>query len=372
MRITAYSWFCVASVVAVAAAWRPAPAPAKFVVPATAAVTEKPKLESSFIDPVEDAPVVHSATLAPLKDGGRVAIWFGGSKEAAVDVQLFQAIFRDGHWSKPRAIFSPIAVSQAEYRFVRRLGNAALHRDGRGRLHVFFVTCAVGGWSTSILNHATSDDDAATWSAPRQLVVSPIVNLSTLARQPGVNLQDGGFLLPVYHELAYRYPEMLRFDRHGQLMSKVRTERTYRDALQPSIVPLDADRAAIWCRNMGSNQRLIYQETADGGATWTPIEGLAQVNPDASVAVIRLKDDLFLMCHNATPRMREILSLSWSSDGKTWKELHRLEENPDLEVEFSYPTLVVEGETIDLVYTWKREAIRHVRFNRAWVQERLP
>ncbi|MFO0863869.1 MAG: sialidase family protein [Gemmataceae bacterium] len=372
MRFSPFALFGLVAAVGVATAWRPVPPPAKFVVPDSPAVTEVPKFESVLIDKVTDAPIVHSATLALLKDGGRVAIWFGGSKEAAADVQLFQAIFRGGKWTNPRPIFSPEAVSQAEYRFVRRLGNAALHRDVRGRLHIFFVTCAVGGWSTSILNHATSDDDASTWSVPRQLVVSPIVNLSTLARQPGVNLQDGGFLLPVYHELAYRFPEMLRFDKHGKLMSKVRTERIYRDALQPSIVPLDADRAAIWCRNMGPDQKLIYQETADGGTTWSPIEGLTQVNPDASVAVIRLRNDLFLMCHNATPRMREILSLSWSKDGKTWKEMHRLEEDANLEIEFSYPTLVADGETIDLVYTWKRDAIKHVRFNQAWVRERLP
>lgn len=360
------------ALIAVLLAWRPAPPRAKFVVPPLSEISEKPHLESAFIEKVPAAPVVHSATLAPLNDGGRVAVWFGGSKEAAVDVQLYQAVYRDGTWTTPKAIFSPLSVSGAEYRFVRRVGNSALHRDVRGRLHLFFVTCAVGGWSTSILNHATSDDQAATWSNPRQLVVSPLVNLSTLSRQPGINLQDGGFLLPVYHELAYRYPEMLRFDRKGVLLSKVRTEWNYSDALQPSLVPLDADRAAIWCRNMGPNQKLIYQETSDGSKTWTPIEGLSQVNPDASVAVVRLKDDLFLMCHNATPRMREVLALSWSKDGKIWKELHRLEENSDIEIEFSYPTLLVDGETIDLVYTWKRDAIKHVRFNRSWVQERLP
>ncbi|MBX9677376.1 MAG: exo-alpha-sialidase [Gemmataceae bacterium] len=372
MQLSPHIAFAIVAAMTVMLAWRPTPPPAKFVVPPTPVVAVKPQFETAFIGTVPEAPVVHSATLAPLKDGGRVAVWFGGSKEAAVDVQLYQAFYRDGAWTSPKAIFSPLSVSSAEYRFVRRIGNAALHRDVRGRLHLFFVTCAVGGWSTSILNHATSDDEAATWSNPRQFVVSPLINLSTLARQPGVNLQDGGFLLPVYHELAYRYPEMLRFDRKGQLLSKVRTEWTYRDALQPSLVPLDADRAAIWCRNMGPNQRLIYQETNDGGRTWTPIEGLAQVNPDASVAVARLKEDLFLMCHNATPRMREVLALSWSKDGKTWKEMHRLEENTDIKIEFSYPTLLVEGETIDVVYTWKRDAIKHVRFNRSWVEERLP
>lgn len=371
MPLSRADWvFALLACAATAAAWRPPPLPAKFVVPPAEEAVGKPFFESTFLADVPDAPSVHSATLAPLSDGGRVAIWFGGSKEAAVDVRLFQAIFRDGAWSAPAPIFSPESVGIAEKRQVTRLGNPALHRDVRGRLHLFFVS-AIGGWSTSCLNHAVSPDDARTWSPPRRLVVSPLLNFSTLVRQPGANLADGGFLLPAYHELAYRFPEMLRFDSRGNLLGKVRTEWNYRYGLQPSLVPLDADRAADWCRNMGVDQKLLHQTTDDGGDTWTPLEGLDAVNPDASVAVVRLREGLFLMAHNATRREREILDLSWSPDGRTWRQLRRLEEHSDVAIEFSYPTLLVDGDRIDLVYTWRREAIKHVRFNRAWVEERL-
>ena len=47
-------------------------------------------------------------------------------------------------------------------------------------------------------------------------------------------------------------------------------------------------------------------------------------------------------------------------------------EQDDKNAEFSYPSLLQARDgSIHLAYTWRRQGIRHLSFNRAWLEARL-
>jgi predicted neuraminidase len=309
-------------------------------------------------------PSAHAASIVGLANGERLAFWFAGRREGAGDVKVYRSRLAGGKWSPPSPVASPWQTTRDEMRFVRKVGNPVAVLDQSGRMHLFSVSVSLGGWATSQLNQMTSLDGGETFGPARVLVTSPFFNISTLVRAPAVQRVDGGFDLPVYHELANKFPELLRFSASGEMLAKVRLHAAER-ALQPAIVATSEQRAVALQRNAGPQRRLIYQQSDDGGKSWLELQNLDVVNPDSSVALARFPDGELLLAYNPRPDGRSELALASSRDGKTWTKRRTLEYA--LSGEFSYPTLHIEGDTVDIVYTWQRKLIRHLRFDRSWL-----
>jgi predicted neuraminidase len=354
------------------AAWQPNLAPPRFQLGEPVRPAAAPHWEAHLIAGPSEAPSVHSATLAALPGGDRLAFWYGGTDEAKPDVAVYMARYHDGRWQPGHCLLRPAEVARAESRFVRRVGNPVVHRDAQDRLHLFFVSVGFGGWAGSSLNQMISRDEGSTWSAPRRLVTSPFLNLSTLVRNRAVSLADGGFLLPVYHEMIRKFPELLWFDADGKMLRKIRMDGQH-GSLQPCVVPVAAGTAFGFLRDrcLGGNH-VLWQRTEDGGITWTPPRALDLPNVDSAVTAGRLADGRLLLAYNPTYD-RDELDLAVSADGLAWRQLAQLEHG-SRDDEFSYPTLLVDGDNIDLCYTWKRKHIKHVRLNHAWIaaQEQRP
>ena len=314
-----------------------------------------------------DVPAAHAATVARLPDRTLVAFWFAGSREGAGDVRIFGSRLESDRWSPPEPVISVERVMADEWRFVRKLGNPVAYVDSSGLLHLFFVSVSLGGWATSNLNQITSVDGGRQWGRARQLTTSPFANLSTLARSTPVPRLDGGFDLPIYHEGARKFPELLRFDatRSNHDFRKLRIGTAF-GYLQPALVATGDRTALALLRDAGSERRLRASLTDDGGVTWTPPLATDQANPDSSVAVSRLSDGSLLLAYNPRTDGRTELSLAVSTDGRSWTKARVVE----LEAggEFSYPSLLTDDDNdMHLVYTWQRKHIRHLRFNRAWL-----
>ena len=215
-----------------------------------------------------------------------------------------------------------------------------------------------------------SADGGVTWSAPRRVLTSPFFNLSTLVRHSAIALADGGFLLPAYFELTNKFPELLRFDADGCFLGKVRMDGQH-GSLQPCLVPLDDKNALAFLRNrcLGPEQ-LLLQKTGDGGLTWTEPASLPLPNFDTPAAVVRLSDGNFLIAYNPTHK-REVIRLATSSDGVNWTDRLTLDGDGPRPADgvdmYCYPTMLVDSDTVDLVYTYRRLTIRHYQFNTAWV-----
>jgi len=350
-----------------AAAWRaPFPAAPAFLPPPPAVTDPAPSYFSSALLPTA-APSAHAATLAELADGRIAAAWFAGTREGAADVAVWYATLGAAGWTAPRAIATREGTAAATLAYARKVGNPVLYAEGE-RLHLWFVSVALGGWAGSMLNHAVSSDGGASWSPPTRLQTSPFLNISTLGRAPPVALADGGLGLPVYHEFIAKHGEWLRLAPDGAILDKVRMAQDRR-ALQPAVAVFDEHRAIAILRDAGPGPGRIRAATSDdGGQHWPAGDALPLPNPNSSVALLRLQSGRLLIAGNGASGRNQLLL--WLSDdaGKTWHTAATVESDADPQAEFSYPALLQARDgRIHLAYTWRRQGIKHAAFSEAWL-----
>ncbi len=344
-------------------------ASAEFAPPAATA-QDAALLTQGFIFEHAVTAMVHSGSLTELADGSLLAAWFGGSREGAQDVAIYAARQHQGAWSPPFIITDRASSARELGRYIRKLGNPVLLRDMRQRLWLFYVTVSIGGWSTSAIAYKTSDDAGKTWSAARRLVSSPFFNLSTLVRARPALYADGSIALPVYHELAGKFGELLRIGPAGQVLGKARMG-SGRSAIQPSLLITDSGRALALLRRSGrSPYRIMLAASDDGGLSWSTPEATELPNPDASVAALSGYNGVYLLVYNPSEQGRNRLSLATSDDGRTWRKRADF-ANSAHQDEFSYPYLI-RGSQGDyhLIYTWRRKRMAYVHFNQAWLERR--
>ncbi|MCP4664917.1 MAG: exo-alpha-sialidase, partial [Deltaproteobacteria bacterium] len=227
------------------------------------------------------------------------------------------------------------------------------------------------------INVTTSKDEGRTWSSPRRLVASPFLNLSTLVKGPPFFFQDGAIGLPVYHEFIGKFGELLRLNQAGGVLYKRRLSWG-RHSLQPVIAPITDKKALGLMRYGGRSQpRLLSFKTDDGGLTWSRPVKTDLPNPNSAVAAIRSREGELLLVFNNTERKRNDLSLAISGDrGAAWRVIHSFEREAVPKEgrvpSFSYPTFLrARSGDFHLVYTWNKMKIKHVRFNRPWLEKML-
>jgi predicted neuraminidase len=148
-----------------------------------------------------------------------------------------------------------------------------------------------------------------------------------------------------------------------------------RDALQPVIVARSATEASGFMRYAGAAPtRVLAFGTDDAGRHWSAPTKIELPNPNAALDALALEDGGLLLAFNNTDNNRNDLSLAHSPDaGRSWRVIHRFEYAPpaaDRETaEFSYPRLLrARDGDFHLVYAADKAEVRHVRFNRAWLE----
>jgi predicted neuraminidase len=332
-----------------------------------------PLFRDGFIDPDSPHPMSHVASLTELPDGRLAAVWYAGSREGASDVALYLSTQgpADARWSPPRAIVTRESVARDLRRYIKKVGNPLVFADSAGKLWLIYVTVSVGGWSGSSLNVTTSLDGGMTWTASRRLTLSPFFNLSELVRNAPAPLADGGWAVPIYHELVSTFPEILWLHEtpEGLLATKSRVSAGW-FGYQPALTPTEASHALALLRDDSDTRKVSLARTDDAGDTWSQPQTLELPNPDSGLSATKLTDGRLLLAFNDSTDGRENLRLAMSDDeGRTWTRVATLAEEPG--ADFSYPFLrQAQSGDVHLVYTWKRQRIRHVVFNVAWLDER--
>lgn len=322
-------------------------------------------------------PHTHASSAIATRPGELTAFWYAGSGEGAADVAIYLSTLSHGQWSPQRAVVDRASAQASLGRHIRKLGNASVIRLPDGRLWLFFVTVSVGGWAGSAINLVESADAGQTWSAPRRLVTSPFLNVSTLVRTNPFLYADGSVGLPAYHEFIGKYGELLRIAPDGRVIGKERLS-VGRRALQPDIVPVDGKRAVLLLRDGGPPPRHVLRATTDdGGKTWTEPLEIAMANPDAALDAVSLGGDRLLAVFNDADNDRERLILAVSDNlGLDWRLVATLADpgsstpgsSSGGRHEYSYPWLLRDpAGDFHVLFTWNRERIRHVTFNEAWL-----
>ncbi len=393
-------------------------APSTFLPPSVVeARTEAPRFETMFVS-IRPGTHTHAACLVELGDGRVRAFWYVGSREGAPDVEIHTAVYdpATGQWGAEQAVAGPERTQSALHRYVRKVGNPAAVRGADGTLWLFYVSVSVGGWGGGSVTVVTSRDDGETWSPARRLVSSPFLNLGTLVRGRPFLYADGTIGLPVYQS-PRNVAELLRVDQDGTVVDRQRLG-TDGDSPQPVVLVRSATEALALTRNSGRErpQRVGAASTSDAGQTWSPRPRLPLLNPDASLSGVVTAGGRIVVALNDVEVERDALSLVASDDGGvTWRTLRRLEDQvaaralpvddaryertvaelaraadarvadarpwvessrrfmcwePRCHFEFSYPFLIeTRAGDFHLVYTWNRAFIKHVRFNRAWLEQ---
>jgi len=357
-----------------------APPPGGFALAEAAAPAGR--AEPSYLSqllPNRSARSVHSATAAEVSGGKLRAFWYGGSREGASDVAIYTSVYSlaTQTWSPERALVTRASAQRELRRHLRKLGNPVAGRDHSGRLWLFFVSVSVGGWAGSAINGVFSEDEGETWSPSRRLITSPFFNISTLVKGAPFQFADGSMGLPAYHEFVGKFGELLRLDGEGSAIGKTRLSWG-QSSLQPVIVPKSKSEAVGFLRYSGDPpNRVLMVRTVDGGAHWTTPAKTVLPNPNAAVGSVLLSGGLLLLAFNDSPADRENISLAVSRDfGETWKVVHTFEGDPAAAkapvAEYSYPWIMQDhAGNIHVLYTWGRTRIKHVQFNRAWLEQRL-
>jgi len=315
---------------------------------------------------------VHVASLCEPAPGLLAAAWYGGSREGARDVAVFFATRNAQGWSEPVPVVTAATARRELGHYVRKVGNAVIFADGRGKISLLYVAIAVGGWSGSSLCLKESSDLGHTWTSSRRLVLSPFFNISDLVKNGPTSLEGGGWAVPIYQELFGKFPELLWLNVPGLPAPAIRT-RAFggRTAFQPALVALDSQRALMLCRTASNQRDLFLSRTTDAGANWSAPQPTGLPNSDSGIDALRLPDGRLLLAFNDTPTGRANLRLAVSpDDGVTWQRGPYVIQEP--EAEFSYPFLLSSRDgLIHLAYTWKRTAIQVVSFNVAWLDSTL-
>ncbi len=411
------------------AASLPQPAPFRFER-SEAAGWGTARFESRFASTQHNV-TAHAASLVELRDGRIRAFWYAGSREGARDVEIRSAVYdaraergsdarAAGAWSPERSVLTRETAQRGVMRYVAKLGNPVAARAADGTLRLFVVTVSLGGWAGSSITALTSRDEGETWDAPRRLVTSPFLNLSTLVKGTPFLYADGTLGLPVYHEFIGKFGEVLRLAPSGAVLDKQRLTHGAH-SLQP-VVLLQGDTDALaLLRHSGSStpRRVVLASTADAGGHWAEGPQAPLANPDAALSGVVLGDGTLLVALNDIEEDRDVLSLAVSRDGGAhWTRIHDLENqrarrdapfdraayrgvlaklaadsgaaHGDVAAvvasaearsckgercgfEFSYPTLIQAGSgDFHLAYTWNGSFIKHVRFNRAWLEQHMP
>lgn len=384
---------------------------------------EPPVFQSRFISSSVDD-VVHSASLAPLPEGGLIAVWFAGSREGSPSVVIRGARFdpRAQAWGTEYTLADRRRTEDAVHRHIRKLGNPVIAMAPDGRLWLFYVSVSVGGWAMSSINAMHSDDLGQSWSAPRRLITSPFFNLSTLVRSAPIFHRDGSMGLPVYHEFIGKFAEYLYLDRDGRIKDKLRISRG-RDAIQATLVPLSETAAVAMLRYAsGKAGNVLFSRTPDAGQTWSAPRRAPLNNQDSSLTAVALGKSgggILVALNNLTLGRFRLSLFHTDPELRGWREVATLDESPDpdgnlieperykallvekflstggfrhremvdeflqhldhrmcrhaagCEFEYEYPFFLRTADgRFHLAYTWNNSFIKHVVFNRAWLESR--
>ena len=389
------------------------PAPGNFAVaPKIAAVPgpgESPGTVANFVSAVPGQ-AVHAASLVELRDRSLRAVWFSGSREGAGDVTIQTAVLGPGgsQWQPESTVFDRSTLSHGLMRYVKKLGNPVIARAPDGSLLLWVVNVSLGGWAGSAITWSRSVDEGANWSNPQRLVTSPFLNISTLVKGAPVALDGGGILLPVYHEFASKFAEILRLDERGRVVDKLRIPGS-QASLQPVMLVEDVARADTYMRSAGV-ARVMTSRTADAGKTWSTASATDLPNPDSAVAGLAGKSGEKWLVLNPSSAGRDVLSMLAARNGESFEAAAVIPLEPpslqkgsltksayeaalgtelrasgasDAQVksyvdsasrqlcngeqcaqEFSYPFLLQSRDGyLHLVYTWNRTRIKHVKLD---------
>ncbi len=307
-------------------------------------------VQADLIFPLEGRPTpgCHASTIVQTREGQLVAAWFAGKDEGADDVGIWSSRLENGRWSRPVEVANGVMSPQKRF----PCWNPVLFQPRQGPLVLFFKVGPSPSqwWGERMI----SEDGGRTWKDRRRLppeVVGPI-------KDKPVQLDDGRILCPSSSENAgWRvHVEITRDFETWEVIGPLNDPAKI-GVIQPTILTYSDKSLQMLCRTRGKGF-IAESRSQDGGRTWSEMTLLSLPNPNSGIDAVTLKDGRQLLVFNNTPRGRTPLNVALSSDGKDWKVVVTLEDQPG---EYSYPAVIQTSDgKVHTTYTYRRQSIKHV------------
>lgn len=307
----------------------------------------------------------HSSSLAHTKKGLMV-VFFAGSREGATDVAIYRSFLSDEQsLKKPEKILDAKMLSEFSNKFIKKLGNPVIFTDLNSKTHLFVVGVSLGGWSTSKIYHLVFDENLQKLSFVRELKLGLFANFSHLVRNHPISLQEPnsgtnkGFILPIYHEFARKFPLLAYFDESGNFIYAKKINEL-KNQLQPSISALNEKEILLSFRSFNSYDNDIFLQKCDTKLTCDEPLRTKLKNYDNS--------NLLFSFYNSNNELRSFLIQNKSDDEKSRRKelaLYYLNGSDFCELyvidkgnEVSYPSIAIDDNSLYLSYTYNRKNIK--------------
>lgn len=295
----------------------------------------------------------HASTVLPLDNGTVVAAWFAGSSESDDDVKILTSVRgTDGKWGEPIRVSADPNVAH---------WNPVLFQNDDGTITLYFkVGKNTQYWKT----YYSTSTDGKNWAAPRELVPGDNSGGRGPVKNKPLRLKNGTILAPGSTEIDDKYRCFVDISTdNGKTWN--RTPEINSSFLRFFKVPMI--QPTLWESKDGSVHmftrtkvgKIYRSDSYDGGKTWCTAYPTNLPNNNSGIDLDT--DDsgrIFLAYNNiGIPGIRTPLVLSVSlDDGKTFTKIKTFERGL---AEYSYPAVVVKGDTIHITYTYERDYIAY-------------
>ncbi len=303
-------------------------------------------LSTGFIYEMAPFPQCHASTLTETSEGFLVA-WFGGTHEKNPDVCIYVSALTNGKWDLPRQVAGGVVNDTLRY----PTWNPVLFTRDNGDVVLYYkIGPSPREWWGA---YRISTDNGKSWSEEIR-ISEPL--LGPIKNKP-VRLGNGTLLFPSStetREIWKIHAEISDQNMSGWEMIEI--DNNGFNAIQPTVLFHKEGRLQMLCRS--KEKRIVETWSSDQGKSWTPLQATALVNNNSGIDGVTLKTGLHLLVCNPLEKGRNKLGLFASPDGKEWREILLLENQP--EGEFSYPAIIeAKDGTIHITYTWNRTKVKY-------------
>lgn len=302
-------------------------------------------------------PSCHAATIA-LASTGLMAAWFGGAHEGARDCWIYAARNNGQGWGEPFLVASQEDMPH---------WNPVLYAQGEEVWLFYKAGVTIPGWHTRVMH---SGDGGNTFSAPKELVPGDTGGRGPVKNKP-LRLLDGRVLCPASVETLSRWDAFVDITdggfssfRRSALVPLDRGESTPLSAnafrfagkgvIQPALWQTSDRQVHMLLRS--TEGWMMRSDSMDRGETWCPAYATELPNNNSGLDVAQLRNGRLAVALNpiSDRGARTPLCVYVSGDGIHFEHAVTLRDAPG---EYSYPTLLADGDHLHVIYTVNRVGI---------------
>lgn len=304
-----------------------------------------------FTEKITDS--CHASTVLPLDDGSVIAAWFAGSSESDDDVKILTSVRgTDGKWGEPIRVSADPNVAH---------WNPVLFQNDDGTITLYFkVGKNTQYWKT----YYSTSTDGKVWATPKELVPGDNSGGRGPVKNKPIRLKNGTILAPGSTEIDDKYRCFVDISTdNGKTWN--RTPEINSSFLRFFKVPMI--QPTLWESKDGSVHmftrtkvgKIYRSDSYDGGKTWCTAYPTNLPNNNSGIDLDTDDSGRIFLVYNPVgiPGIRTPLTLAVSlDDGKTFTKIKTFETGL---AEYSYPAVVVKGDTIHITYTYERDYITY-------------